>query len=392
MTTQRFRIKTLNAISPRGLSLLPSDRYEVGSDVEEPHALLVRSANLHSMEFPASVLAVARAGAGTNNIPVQRLSERGIPVFNTPGANANAVKELVFAGALMFARNLFHAALYVRDLPGEGEEMEQLVEAGKKKYVGFELPGRTLGVIGLGSIGVEVANAALGLGMKVIGYDPALSVRHAWQLDSRVQQAETMDEVFTSSDMVTLHVPLIESTRGLVSTQRIAMMPPDSVLLNFARGGIVDEAAVIEALDAGHLRGYICDFPSRAINQHPRVIALPHLGASTGEAEEQCAIMAVSELRSFLEHGDITNSVNFPSAKLIRKLDSTRLYLANRNVPNVVGEVSSALGGAGLNIIDLLNRSRGELAVTVADVEGEVTGEVLAAISANPNILTARII
>lgn len=390
--TERFRIRTLNAISPAGLSRLPSDTYEVGPGIEHPHALLVRSADLHSIEIPDSVLAIARAGAGTNNIPVDAMTERGVAVFNTPGANANAVKELVFAGLLMFARNLFPAALYVRDLADAGPELDKAVEAGKKQFVGYELPGRTLGVIGLGSIGVEVANAALGLGMNVIGYDPALTVRHAWQLDSRVQRAESLEEVFARADMLTVHVPLIDGTRGLVNTQRLAMMPAGAVVLNFARGGIVDEGAVIDALDSGHLRGYVCDFPSPALNHHPRVIALPHLGASTGEAEDNCAAMAADELRAYLEHGDIVNSVNFPAVRLIRNLEATRVIVANRNVPGVVSELTTRLGGAGLNIRDLINRSRGDVAITVIDLEGDIPADLAQRIAAHDNILAVRII
>ena len=395
MSNGRFPIQTLNAISPVGLQRLDRDIFDLGTDIANPRGILVRSADLHQMPVPQSLYAVARAGAGTNNIPIEKMSERGVAVFNTPGANANAVKELVFAGALMFARNLFPAALYVRDLEAEGPEMDKLVEAGKKKYVGFELPGRTFGVIGLGAIGVEVANAALGLGMNVIGYDPALSVRHAWQLDSRVQQAESMDEVFQASNMVTLHVPLItgeNGTKGMVNTQRLAMMPEGSLLLNFARGGIVDENAVLESLENGHLAGYVCDFPSPSLNRHPKVVALPHLGASTGEAEENCAAMAADEIRAFLEHGDITNSVNFPGAKLIRNMDKTRIYVANRNVPGVVSDLSTVVGDAGLNIVDLLNRSRGDIAVTVMDVEGGMSQELLEVIREQPNVLNARLI
>lgn len=392
MSTERFRIQTYNAISPKGLATFPSDSYEVGPDVENPHAILVRSANLHEVEIPESVQAIARAGAGTNNIPIPAMTERGVVVFNTPGANANAVKELVVAGTLMFARNLFPAALYVRDLPGNGAEMEKAVEAGKKKYVGFELPGRTFGVIGLGAIGVEVANAAVALGMNVIGYDPALSARHAWQIDSRVQHAESMDEVFAASNIVTLHVPLNDQTRNMVNTQRIAMMPEGSVLLNFARGPVVDESAVIDSLDNGQLDGYVCDFPSDRINHHPKVVALPHLGASTGEAEENCAVMAAQELRGFLEHGDIVNSVNFPGAKLIRNTSNTRIHITNRNVPGVVSQLTTALGDAGMNILDLLNRSRDEIAITVIDVEGDVSPELLEKLRTADNVVNARLV
>ncbi len=389
----RMRIKTLNAISPIGLSRFPSDLYEVSSDGgDPPTAILVRSADMHSMELPDSVLAVARAGAGTNNIPIPALTERGVVVFNTPGANANAVKELVIAGALLSARNLFPAAVYVRDLEGSDDEMTKAVEAGKKKFVGYELPGRTMGVIGLGAIGVEVANAAHALGMNVVGYDPQITIRHAWQLSRDVERADSVEEVFAKSDMVTLHVPLVDGTRGLVDTQRLALLRPGGLLLNFSRAAIVDEQAVLDALDSGHLRGYVCDFPSRALKNHPAVMALPHLGASTGEAEDNCAAMAADELRDFLEKGEIRNSVNLPDARLPRSEGTTRVLIINRNVPNVVSDISTALGDAGLNIADLLNKSRGEVAVTIADVDGEVPSSLVAELQALDGVIRARLV
>lgn len=387
-----FRIQTLNAISSSGLSRLPSERYTVASDVADPHALLLRSADLHGQPIPASVLAVARAGAGTNNIPIDDYSARGIPVFNTPGANANAVKELVFAGALLMARNLFAAALFARDLPGNDEQIEAAVEAGKKQFVGFELPGRTMGVVGLGAIGVRVANAALGLGMRVLGYDPAISVEYAWQLSAEVERADTLEEVFRRADVITLHVPLIEGTRNLVNTQRLSMMHADSVLLNFARAGIVDEVAVIDALDSGRLRGYACDFPSQLVSRHPKVMALPHLGASTAEAEDNCAAMAAEQLKDFLETGQIQNSVNFPEARLPQSPGSTRIVVANHNVPNMVGRISTAIADAGLNIADLLNKSRGDLAVTLVDVDGAVPDEVVHKLRASEGVLSVRVL
>ncbi|MCA0435866.1 MAG: phosphoglycerate dehydrogenase [Austwickia sp.] len=392
-----YRIKTLNAISPSGLSRLPSDTYEVGNAVEEPHALLLRSASLHGAPIPDSVLAVARAGAGTNNIPIADYSARGIPVFNTPGANANAVKELVLAGALMGARNLFAAALFVRDLAaGEGAmdeaEMDQVVEANKKAYAGWELPGRTLGVVGLGAIGVQVANAGLALGMKVVGYDPQITVRHAWQLSASVDRAESIDDVFRAADVLTLHLPLIEATKGLVNTQRLAMMQPGSVLLNFARGGIVDTAAVVASLDAGHLRNYICDFPAPELNRHPKVLALPHLGASTAEAEDNCAAMAADELRDFLERGEISNSVNFPNARLPRSEGTTRVVIANSNVPNIVGRVTTMVAESGLNIADMLNASRGDIAVTLVDLDNGVPADLVDRIRGLDGVLSARVV
>jgi len=387
-----FRILTLNNISVRGLERLPRDRYEVASEVGHPHAILLRSADMHSMEIPGTVLAVARAGAGTNNIPVARLSGRGIPVFNAPGANANAVKELVVAGMLMAARNLCQAWAFVRELPVGGDEMERQVEAGKKRFVGFELPGRTLGVVGLGAIGVEVANAAHLLGMKVLGYDPQITVQRAWQLSSGVEQSVSLDDLFARSDMVTVHVPLLDATRGIVNAQRLGLMRPGGVVLNFARAGIVDEPAVLAALDSGSLSAYVCDFPTAANKGHPRVVALPHLGASTGEAEENCAVMVADTLRDYLENGNVRHSVNFPEAMLPRVPGTHRLAIANSNVPNMVGQISTQLAAAGLNIADLLNKSRGELAYTLIDTDAPVPGSVLEAISRIEGVLAARLL
>lgn len=386
------RIKTLNAISSHGLNRFPKDEYEIGSDVEDADAWLVRSADLHQQTIPDSVLAVARAGAGTNNIPVTDLSARGVPVFYTPGANANAVKELVLAGMLLSARNIVPALSFEHGLSGDGDGMSNAVESGKKQFVGFELPGRTLGVVGLGAIGVEVANAAQALGMKVLGFDPAISIRHAWQLSSKVDRASTIEEVLKKADMVTVHVPLIESTKNLVSADRIALMKNRAVLLNFARAGIVNEEAVLAALEAGEIRGYVCDFPSPALHGHPKVIALPHLGASTIEAKANCAVMAADALRDFLENGNITNSVNFPEAVLDRGEGTRRIAVANRNVPNMVAEMSTLVGDTGLNIANLLNKSRGDLAWTMFDVTGEVPDVLRERILSITGVLSARLI
>ena len=386
------RIKTLNAISSHGLNRFPKDEYEIGSHVEDADAWLVRSADLHQQTIPDSVLAVARAGAGTNNIPVTDLSARGVPVFYTPGANANAVKELVLAGMLLSARNIVPALSFEHGLSGDGDGMSNAVESGKKQFVGFELPGRTLGVVGLGAIGVEVANAAQALGMKVLGFDPAISIRHAWQLSSKVDRASTIEEVLKKADMVTVHVPLIESTKNLVSADRIALMKNRAVLLNFARAGIVNEEAVLAALEAGEIRGYVCDFPSPALHGHPKVIALPHLGASTIEAEANCAVMAADALRDFLENGNITNSVNFPEAVLDRGEGTRRIAVANRNVPNMVAEMSTLVGDTGLNIANLLNKSRGDLAWTMFDVTGEVPDVLRERILSITGVLSARLI
>ena len=392
MTSKQFRVRTLNAISGKGLARFPDDRYEVGGSVENPHALLLRSALLHDSAVPGSVLAVARAGAGTNNIPVTSLTERGIPVFNTPGANANAVKELVLASLFIASRHLIPAARFAHTLTGDDDAIARAVEAGKRKFVGFELPGRTLGVIGLGAIGVQVANASLGLGLKVIGYDPAISVEHAWHLSADVKRANSIEDVFRKADILTVHVPLIDVTRGLVSTQRIALMKETAVLLNFARAEIVDTAAVVAALDEGTLGGYVCDFPSTAVHKHPRCISLPHLGASTKEAERNCAMMAVDSLRGFLEDGQVHNSVNFPEAVMSREPGTRRIVIVNRNVPNMVGQVSTIVAQHGQNIANLLNKSRGELAVTLVDVEGEVTSGLLDELCGINGVLSARLV
>ena len=387
-----FRIRTLNAISQTGLSRLPADRYLVGHDVTHPDALLLRSASLHNQPIEKSVLAVARAGAGTNNIPVPDYSKRGIPVFNTPGANANAVKELVVAGLFLAARNIVDAAAFAHRLEGDHATMDKLVEAGKKNYVGFELPGRVLGVIGLGAVGVEVANVAISLGMHVLGYDPGITVQHAWALSSQVEHVTSLDDLLKRSDIVTLHVPLVAGTKGLIGAQQFAAMKSSAVLLNFARGPIVDEPSLLRALETNQIRGYVCDFPTPTLNKRPRVVTLPHLGASTNEAEENCARMAADELRWYLEDGTIQNSVNFPDARLPRGEGTRRLAIANSNVPNMVGQISTMLAEAGLNISDLLNKSRGDLAYTLVDVEGTVPGDLLDRIKGIEGVLSARLI
>jgi len=387
-----YKIKTLNAISKVGLNRLPEADYQVGNDLEDPDALLLRSASLHGVDIPDSVLAVARAGAGTNNIPITEYSARGIPVFNTPGANANAVKELVVAALFLAARNIIPAAAFAHRLDGDAASMDKAVESGKKAFVGFELPGRTLGVIGLGAIGVEVANAAVGLGMKVLGYDPGVTVEHAWKLSSFVEHVTNLDSLLKRADIVTVHVPLVDGTRGLIGADKLALMRKSSVLVNFSRGPIVDQDAVIAALEAGALRGYVCDFPTPELNKHDHVVTLPHLGASTNEAEENCAYMAAEELRNYLESGTIKNSVNFPDAELPRSEGTSRIAIANSNVPNMVGQISTLVAGSGLNIADLLNKSRGELAYTLVDVEGVVPTSLLDQICSISGVLSARLI
>jgi D-3-phosphoglycerate dehydrogenase / 2-oxoglutarate reductase len=386
----RFRVRTLNSISPKGLERFPADRYEAGPDLGRPDAILVRSADMHGIDIPASVLAIGRAGAGVNNIPVPLLSQRGVPVFNAPGANANAVKELVLAGLFLGARHIGPALDFVRNLDLSGDALEVAVEAGKKKFVGHELPGRVLGVVGLGAIGVEVANAAHLLGMHVLGYDPQITVQRAWQLSSGVEPALSLEDLFTRSHAVTVHVPLTDATRGLVNARRIGLMPADATVLNFARAAIVDEAAVIDRLRGGQLGAYVCDFPSAALRGVPGVVALPHLGASTSEAEENSAMMVADTLRDFLEHGNIRHSVNFPEAALPRIPATARIAIANSNVPNMVGQISTRLADAGLNIADLLNKSKGELAYTLVDIDGKVPAGLVDRIASIPGVLGAR--
>jgi D-3-phosphoglycerate dehydrogenase len=384
-----YKVLTLNNIAVAGLRRLPRDLYEVASEISNPDAIIVRSHNMHDMQIPGSVAAIGRAGAGVNNIPLDAMSKRGIPVFNAPGANANAVKELAIAGLLLAARNVCDARDYVRSLHSQGDVLAKDVEAGKKKFVGFELPGRTLGVIGLGAIGVQVANVALSMGMKVVGFDPKITVRSAWQLSPGVQQVDTLDRLFKKSDAVTIHVPLVDATKNLVNRDRLALMPPNGVLVNFARGGVVDNAAVIASLDRGQLHAYVCDFPTPELVAHQKVIALPHLGASTNEAEENCAIMVAENIREFLENGNIRSSVNFPETVMPRT-DAYRITIANANVPNMVGQISSHLGNAGLNIEDLLNKSLGELAYTVVDLAGPVSNETLESLRKISGVLTLR--
>jgi D-3-phosphoglycerate dehydrogenase / 2-oxoglutarate reductase len=388
----KYRILTLNNISARGLERLPRDRYEVASGLERPDAILVRSADMHGTAIPETVRAVGRAGAGVNNIPVADLSRRGIPVFNAPGANANAVKELVLASLFLAMRNVCQAWAFARSLSGDDQALDDAVEKGKKAFVGFELPGRTLGVVGLGAVGVEVANSAEALGMSVLGYDPQITVQRAWQLSSSVEQALSLDDLFARSDVITVHVPLNDQTRRLVNESRLRLMKKGGVLLNFARAGIVDDPAVVAALDAGRLHSYVCDFPTNLLKDHPKIVTLPHLGASTGEAEENCAIMAADQVRDFLENGNIRNSVNYPEAVLSRVPGATRLAIANSNVPNMVGQISTCLAEAKSNIADLLNKSRGEYAYTLIDVDGAVGEELLGRIRAIAGVLSARLV
>ena len=386
---KKYKILTLNQISSCGLERLPADTYSVGADLSEPDAILVRSQNMHEMDLPKSVKAIGRAGAGTNNIPVAKMSERGIPVFNAPGANANAVKELVIAGMLIAARNLISARDFVTGLTGDDAALHKLVEGGKKQFAGTELPNRTLGIIGLGAIGSLVADAALKLGMKVLGYDPNITVDAAWRLSSSVKKAQSIEEVLKHSDFVTLHVPLIDATRNLINAERVTAMKPGIVLLNFSREGIVDDKAVVQGLNEKKIKYYVCDFPSNALQNHPQVIALPHLGASTQEAEDNCAIMVAEQLRSYLEDGNISNAVNFPNVEMARE-SNHRVGIANSNVPNMLGQISTAMANAGLNIHNMVNKSKGEMAYTLVDIDSPVTPAVCNTLSGIKGVLMVR--
>jgi len=384
-----FGILVLNQISKAGLDRLPAGRYATGKDLPAPDAILVRSADLHRVDIPASVAAIARAGAGTNNIPVKAMSARGVPVFTAPGGNANAVKELVLAGMLMAARNLGAAQRFVQGLDAAQPDLGPAIEEGKKAFAGFELCNQTLGVVGLGKVGCLVADAAIRLGMQVLGHDPDITVEAAWSLPSQVQRAAGVEDVLRNARLVTLHVPLVEATRHLVNARNLRLMKADGVLLNFSREGVVDDAAVVAALDAGQLGAYVCDFPHAGILGHPRVIALPHLGASTREAEDNCAVMVVDQLRDFLEHGNVRNAVNFPQVGMARE-SPWRVAIANANVPNMLGQISTAMAQAGLNIHNMVNHSRGDMAYTLVDVDSAVAEPVLAAIRAIDGVLSVR--
>ncbi len=384
-----FDILILNQISQNGLKRLPAEHYKVGKDIARPDAIMVRSADMHKMEIPASVRAIGRAGAGTNNIPVKAMSARGIPVFNAPGANANAVKELVVAGMLLSARNIGGAMKFVAGLDASDPEMEKKVEDGKKNFAGFELAGHTLGVIGLGKIGCLVADVAIKLGMNVLGYDPEITVDAAWSLPSQVKKANSVSEVLRAANFISMHVPLVDATRKMINADMLAHVKHGAVLLNFSREGVVDEAAVLAALDAKKLGAYVCDFPSPHVNNHPHVIALPHLGASTGEAEENCAVMVADQLRDYMEHGNVQNAVNFPNVSMPRE-SSFRIAVANSNVPNMLGQISTAMANAGLNIHNMVNKSRGEMAYTLVDVDIQVQQTVIDAIAKIEGVLAVR--
>jgi len=384
-----FNIKTINNISDKGLSRLPTDTYAVSPETDNPDAIILRSQKLHDMDIPSNLKVVGRAGAGTNNVPVERLGEEGIVVFNAPGANANAVKELVICGMLLACRNICQAWQYAANVEGSDEEQNKAVEAGKKKYVGYELPGRTLGVVGLGAIGVEIANAAVALGMRVVGFDPTITVKSAWKMSSDVEEMASIEELLKQADFVSFHVPLIDATINLLNAERIAGMKDGSVILNFARNGVVDDDAVLAALESGKTGAYVCDFPAQKLKDNDRVITLPHLGASTAEAEENCAMMVADQIKDFLENGNIKNSVNFPVVKLPRG-GKARVGITHKNMPDMIAKITADVGEAGFNIFHMRNESKGDLAYTLMDIESEIGDDLITHLGSIEGVLKAR--
>ena len=385
-----FRIQTMNKISPLGLELFPRDMYEIASDIPNPDAILVRSADLNAVEIPHSVLAIGRAGAGYNNIPVQRCSEGGVVVFNTPGGNANAVKELTLAAMLISSRDIVGGINWTSSV-ADRADVAELVEKEKAKFTGPELMGKTLGVIGLGAIGVMVANDAIALGMDVIGYDPYISVDAAWNLSREVVRADTLESLLIKSDYVTLHIPLSDTTKGLLDAEKLRMMKKDARIINLARNALVKDKDVIEALGAEKLGAYVTDFPTPELIACKKVICIPHLGASTPEAEDNCAVMAVKQLIDFLETGAIRNSVNFPRCKLDQRAPH-RLLVANKNIPNMVGQITTILAGANLNITDLINHHRDDYAYNIIDTEQQIPDNVLDQVRKVNGIIRVRAI
>ena len=387
-----FKIQTLNKISAEGLANFPRDDYEIASEILNPDAILLRSADMHSMELPASVKAVARAGAGVNNIPIPAMTEKGVVVFNTPGANANAVRELVLLSLLMSSRPVIKANKWVQELAGKGSEIPDLAEKGKSQFVGPELRGKTLGVIGLGAIGAMVANSASDLGMNVIGYDPYISVDAAWSLSRAVHKAETLDAIITKADYITIHVPQTPDTKGLINADRIKAMKNGVRIINLARGGLVVNADILDGINSGKIACFVTDFADEDLLNNDKVICMPHLGASTPEAEENCAMMAVNQLRAFLETGAIVNSVNFPKCKIEDPIPAggTRLCIAHKNVPNMVGQITTVLAAASLNIEGMINQNRGDLAYNIIDVVVPVTDEVLANLRGIDGVINVR--
>lgn len=387
-----FRISTLNKIAACGLDRLPHDNYDIASDLPNPDGIIVRSAKMHDMELPASLKAIARAGAGTNNIPIDLCSEKGIVVFNTPGANANAVKELVLAALLLSCRKIYRGIVWANSLAGKGDEIPKLVESGKKDFVGKELKGKTLGIIGLGAIGVAVANDALSLGMNVLGFDPYLSVDAAWGLSSSVRKAKSLDHIFSEADFITIHVPLTDSTKGLINKEKLSIMKKGVAILNLSRGGIVNNVDIINAINEAKVSRYITDFPEEELLGIDNIICIPHLGASTDEAEDNCAIMAADELKDFLENGNIKNSVNFPNTELALAEGNSRLTIINKNVPNMVAQITTLLASKNLNITDMINKNKGDYAYNILNIQGELSAQIVDELLKIDGIVKARII
>ena len=386
-----YNVLTLNNISEKGLSLLPSSEYSVVEQSHHPDAILLRSYNMHEYAIPDSLKAVGRAGAGVNNIPLDKMSNAGVVVFNAPGANSNAVKELVIASMLMACRNLPAGQDFAKNLQGSDEEIHKQVESGKKNFAGFELPNRTLGVVGLGAIGVKIANAAKRLGMNVIGFDPLISIENAWGLDAEVEKAKDLDQVLSESDFITFHVPLVEATKDIINAESLDKMKDNVIILNFARNGIVNDEAVCKGIEMGKVHSYVCDFPSNLLNSQKGVIALPHLGASTREAEENCAIMVAEQVKDYLENGNIKNSVNLPNIEAPRK-GVARITILNKNVPDMLGQVSHILGDANVNINQMANDSRGELAYTLLDVDSTISQDIEMALAGIEGVLRLRVL
>ncbi|NQV32249.1 MAG: phosphoglycerate dehydrogenase [Phycisphaeraceae bacterium] len=385
------KIQTLNKISPVGLELFPRDEYEVASEIPNPDAIVLRSFKMHDMELPGSLKAVARAGAGVNNVPIDKCTEKGIVVFNTPGANANSVKELVLMSLFLSSRRVVDGIIWAKSLAGQGAEVPKLVEKGKSAYAGPEIKGKKLGVIGLGAIGVMVANDAVALGMEVTGFDPFISVDAAWGLSRAVQRAVSLDTLIADSDYITVHVPLNEKTKGLLDKDKFDLMTKGVRILNFSRGGLVNNGDLKVALADGIVSSYVTDFPDEDLVNEPRVVPCPHLGASTPEAEDNCATMAVSQVRDYLELGNIKNSVNFPECEMA-PTGQYRIVVANSNIPNMVGQITTVLAGSEINITDLLNKSRGDVAYNIIDVDAEVTEDHLAVIRAIEGVIMTRLI
>lgn len=387
-----YKVQTLNKISSKGLNLLDRELYEAASEINSPDAILVRSAKMHDMDLPDSLKAVGRAGAGVNNIPLDRCSEKGIVVFNTPGANANSVKEMVIAGMLLASRDITAAIHWISGQKDQGDEVPRLVEKEKSRFAGPELKGKTLGVIGLGAIGVLVANAASSLGMKVLGYDPFISVDAAWGLSRDIKKATGLDQLLAKSDYISLHVPLNDKTRGLINKEKITLLKPDVRILNFARGGLVNDEDLLEALNQGKVGKYVTDFPEASLLNQPGIIAIPHLGASTPEAEENCAVMAVEQVMDYLENGNIINSVNFPNCTMERN-GKKRLIIANKNIPDMLRQILLVISEAGINVDDMLNRHRDNLAYNIIDVStDEISQDFLNKIQGIEGVLMTRVI